>query len=183
MVCLGCNIPLGMTTGKIPDFAVTASSMYSVKHAPKYARLYSLHKGGYFSTWSPLRNRVGEWIQVDLGTVVMVTKIATQGRTRWPEWVTAYTLKYSVNGTKFEAYQKVGEFFMSSKKLMENKKDVFCIVKMKSFNLRNHTLFRLTNMHGWKSFVKFILLCVLSNTISAVKQTFLSKIEGDSRAS
>ena len=105
IICSGCLQPLGMTTGKIPDFAVTASSMFSVNHAPKYARLYTLHRDGHYSTWCPRRNRVGEWIQVDLGTVVMVTKIATQGRTEYPGWTTKYTLKYSVNGTKFENYQ------------------------------------------------------------------------------
>ena len=104
-LCLGCVQSLGMTTGKIPDNAITASSKLSDKHAPMYARLYTLNRDGHYSTWCPKRNRIGEWIQVDLGTVVMVTKIATQGRTEYSGWTTRYSLRYSVKGTKFEQYK------------------------------------------------------------------------------
>ena len=58
-------------------------------------------------SWSSKRNVIGEWLQVDLGTVVMVTKIATQGRhanNLVSQWVKQYTIEFSENGTKFQQY-------------------------------------------------------------------------------
>jgi len=49
---------------------------------------------------------VGEWIQVDLSTVAMVEAVATQGRDDWTEWMTSYSLQYSMDGVNFEDYQQ-----------------------------------------------------------------------------
>ena len=96
-----------MTNGKIPDFALTASSMWDPQHGPRYGRLYTLHRDGHVGSWSSERSVIGEWLQVDLGTVVMVTKIATQGRNSnnlVSQWVKQYTIEFSENGTKFQQY-------------------------------------------------------------------------------
>ena len=96
-----------MTNGKIPDFALTASSMWDPQHGPRYGRLYTLHRDGHVGSWSSERSVIGEWLQVDLGTVVMVTKIATQGRNSnnlVSQWVRQYTIEFSENGTKFQQY-------------------------------------------------------------------------------
>ena len=106
-LCLGCAQPLGMTNGRIPDFALTASSKWDPQRGPRYGRLYTLHTYDHEGSWSSRRNVIGEWLQVDLGTVVMVTKIATQGRNSktWvSQWVKQYTIEFSENGTKFHRY-------------------------------------------------------------------------------
>ena len=50
---------------------------------------------------------LGQWIQVDLVNITMVTKIATQGRDMWPAWVTEYTVSYSLDGGYFRVYRPV----------------------------------------------------------------------------
>ena len=54
------------------------------------------HPTTYIAKWS----NKGQWIQVDLGSVAKVTKIGTQGR--YNQWVSKYTVSYSVNGGYFE---------------------------------------------------------------------------------
>ena len=107
----GCTEPLGLTNGQIPDFAITASSMWNLNHAPKYGRLYTLNRDGHSGAWKSGRHVLGEWLQVDLGASVTITKIATQGR-NWRnrylrEWVKSYTLAYSRDGESFEYYKEV----------------------------------------------------------------------------
>lgn len=96
-----------MATGRIPDTALTSSSVYGRQYSPRYGRLYGLSRDGSAGAWSPRQNYVGEWLQIDLGTVTVVTGIATQGQaTHWREqWVTQYGLSYSVNGVTFERYE------------------------------------------------------------------------------
>ena len=48
------------------------------------------------------RNNKGQWIQVDFGKVAKVTKIGTQGRYYHRQWVSKYTVSYSVNGGYFK---------------------------------------------------------------------------------
>ena len=97
-----------MTDGRIPDSALTASSLLDSRHGPQYGRLYMIHRKGYDASWSSRQNVIGEWLQVDLGTIVMVTKIATQGRRSLDDleyvWIKQYTLEFSENGTDFQQY-------------------------------------------------------------------------------
>ena len=50
---------------------------------------------------------LGQWIQVDLDNIAMVTKIATQGSYMWAFWVTEYTVSYSLDGGYFRVYRPV----------------------------------------------------------------------------
>lgn len=98
--------PLGLTDGQIPDFAITASSTFSDFWAPKNGRLYTVTRDGMNIGWRPKGNRIfGEWLQVDLGVSVTVTKIATQGHVH--VFVKSYTLAYSRDGESFEYYKEV----------------------------------------------------------------------------
>ena len=108
-LCLGCSQPLGMITGGIPDFALTASSAYNKWHRARYGRLYSHFREKDSYGWRPSRNAIGEWLQVDLGTVVTVTKIATQGKYKskymLDGFVKQYDIKFSKDGTNFEQHE------------------------------------------------------------------------------
>ena len=96
-----------MTNRLIPDFAVSASSIWDSNHGPKYGRLYTLRRNGHVGSWSSRWNRVGQWIQVDLGATTIVIKVATQGRKDWMQWVRSYYLAYSTDGGNFQRYNKV----------------------------------------------------------------------------
>ena len=86
---------------------MTASSMWDVNHSPIFGRVYTLRRDGHIGSWSSRWNRVGQWIQIDVGTTTVVTKVATQGRQDVPQWVRSYYLKYSTDGSNFHRYNKV----------------------------------------------------------------------------
>jgi len=54
--------------------------------------------------WLPAY-QMGEWIQVDLGNVAKVTKIATQGNNGSRRWIKKYKVSYSLDGIFFKFYQ------------------------------------------------------------------------------
>ncbi|EDO30172.1 predicted protein, partial [Nematostella vectensis] len=101
--------PLGMEDGSIPDSSITASSHYSASHSPYYGRLNNqaisnIHGGA----WAAKINKKDEYLQVDLGRFTWVTHVATQGRpkeTGYMQWVTVYTVEYSLTGEQWQSYQ------------------------------------------------------------------------------
>ena len=42
--------------------------------------------------------------QVDFSKVVKITKVLTQGRSDYNQWVTSYWISYSLNNGYYEAY-------------------------------------------------------------------------------
>ena len=87
-----------MASKAIPDSKITASSSWPSYEA-KYARLNLA--GG----WGPKQNSANEWLQVDLSDEHLVTGIATQGSGKSIQWMTSYTIQYSVDGSSFTDYQ------------------------------------------------------------------------------
>ena len=47
-------------------------------------------------------NNKGQWLQVDFGKVVKVTKIATQGRHNANQYITKYVVSSSLDGSLFQ---------------------------------------------------------------------------------
>ena len=74
---------------------------YSAAYGAPNARL-----NGKTGEWSTLFLEQGQWIQVDLGDIVKVTKIGSQ-RGEIYEWVTEYKVSYSYDGGYFEFYQNI----------------------------------------------------------------------------
>ena len=64
---------------------------------------------GKHGSWLPRYVDIGQWIQVDLGNVTMVTKIATQGSPTAEHWVSEYMISYSIDGGYFSIYQTHSE--------------------------------------------------------------------------
>ncbi|KAK3581559.1 hypothetical protein CHS0354_031901 [Potamilus streckersoni] len=91
------NGPLGLITGEIEDWQITASSVYPYEWdkgcREKYARVYLPNKLG----WCAKYKSSSEWLQIDLGVAARVTGVLTQGRADGAEWVTAFMVSYSMN--------------------------------------------------------------------------------------
>lgn len=88
---------LGMEDGRIKDSALSASSIYNANTAAKRGRLNlvapsSSHSGA----WCVKTKDANQWIQIDLGRPTTVTKVATQGRQDYDQWVTSYAVSYSL---------------------------------------------------------------------------------------
>ena len=97
-----------MENGEIHDTQIDASSQLDGTHSAKQARLYSHADGSTLGSWSAGANDLNQWLQVDLGTYRRVTRVATQGRNGFYQWVTKYKLQYSDDGETFHVYEKPG---------------------------------------------------------------------------
>ena len=104
-----CTASLGMETHLIKDAQITASSEWDSNHAAIQARLNFKESKGKRGAWSALSNDYNQWIQVDLGSYIKLTGIATQGRNGANEWVTKYQLQYSDDGVNFQYYKEAGK--------------------------------------------------------------------------
>ena len=101
--CLGA---LGMEAGIITNRAIKSSSVLGHKNLARYGRLNMVEKPGvHFGTWIPKYNDTHQWLQIDLGSVHFISKIATQGSPGAEQWVTSYALNYSLDGVTFDEYR------------------------------------------------------------------------------
>ncbi|XP_035658319.1 uncharacterized protein LOC118403649 [Branchiostoma floridae] len=101
--CIACLNPLGMESGAIPDDSITASSTWNSDHLPRDGRLNRVQGHG---AWSAGNNSIGQWLQVDLGEMILVSGTIIQGRVYSVsgQWVTSYKLHYSADGISWTAY-------------------------------------------------------------------------------
>ena len=80
-----------MENGKIPASGITASSYYDSGLSPNFARLNSP------SAWASGQHASPpHWLQ-DLGGIMAVKMLATQGRRLSNQWVTSYSISSSVD--------------------------------------------------------------------------------------
>ena len=107
----GCVKSLGIENQAISDAQVTASSQMDNTHSAREARLHSKSDGNQRGGWVALKNDLNQWLQVDLGTFTRVTRVATQGRDGYDQWVTKYRLQYSDDGFTFHSFKEIGSNF------------------------------------------------------------------------
>ncbi|CAB4016839.1 zinc metallo ase nas-4-like [Paramuricea clavata] len=90
-----CLIALGLQNRAIPDSSIRASSQYSSLFKASAARLHGLPSMYNMGAWCP-KTKTNSWLEIDLGQMVRVTGIATQGRQGMmsDEYTPKYDLKY-----------------------------------------------------------------------------------------
>ena len=98
-----------MESGAILDSQISASSEWRSNHAAQQARLHFQRGGGKTGSWSSGVNDGNQWLQVDLKNTTRVTRIATQGRNGYPQWVKKYNIQYRNDGQNFTAYIQNGD--------------------------------------------------------------------------
>ena len=98
-----------MESGAISDVQISASSNKDDSFAASRARLLVKKSGIRQGGWSPIKDDLNQWLQVDLGRLTTVTRLATQGRDGSDEWVIKYTLQYSFDGVTYHDYRERGE--------------------------------------------------------------------------
>ena len=99
--------PVGISDQKkIPDNQITASSQYGTGYQPAYGRLNSDRGDGWCAKEAGSNN---DWLQVDLGEMIEVCAIATQGDRNGNEWVTAFKLSYSSDSQTWTPYKDVND--------------------------------------------------------------------------
>ena len=99
-------MPLGVEDMRISDSAFTASGSYNSNHRPSLARLNLLSDGKHIAAWCPKAKSTNQWLQINLGEITAVTKVATQGRYNSEDRVKTYKLSYSVDGIHWTWYKQ-----------------------------------------------------------------------------
>lgn len=72
-VIAACSVPLGLSTGEIKDWQITASSIDEQRREQCQASFVRLYSTGNDYAWCPRINQPHQWIQVDLGTPTKVS--------------------------------------------------------------------------------------------------------------
>ena len=98
---------------KIDDSQITASSFHSAVHEARNSRLNFQRDFGRAGSWAARYNDVNQWLQVDFMKKVKLGKVGTQGRMDYNQWVTSYSLSYSMDQNHFQVYKHCGEVKVS----------------------------------------------------------------------
>ncbi|KAK3745582.1 hypothetical protein QZH41_016224 [Actinostola sp. cb2023] len=97
---------------KLPDSAFNASTVLKSGNwdfGARNARLYKEDDSVYrrVGGWCAKESK-NQWLQVDLGSVKVITAVATQGRDKFFEHVKSYQLGFSNDGKTFYTYKEKG---------------------------------------------------------------------------
>eukprot|EP00795_Rhopilema_esculentum_P010304 gene10304-19002_t len=113
-----CSNELGVRTRKIPDSRFYAKSTWNNdnRHGPHSARLHYYGPGwcSYYNT------PISEYLQVDLGTMMVVSGIAIQGHGNNYHSVTKFKIEYSKNGIIWQFYKSEQDSVLEFTALREN---------------------------------------------------------------
>ncbi|CAF1300503.1 unnamed protein product, partial [Adineta ricciae] len=94
-----CNGPLGMISGEIRDWQITASSTYPDYDChEKNARVYQ----AFDRAWCARHKSDSEWLQIDLGIPAKISGVLTQGRANKDEYVTSFMISYSTDAYRWQ---------------------------------------------------------------------------------
>ena len=100
---------LGVEDGRIQDSAMSASTIESSSHAANLARLNLVAASSKAGAWCSQKLDKKQWLKIDVGILTTVTKVATQGRQNNSQWVTSYSISYSINNSYWANYTEDGE--------------------------------------------------------------------------
>ncbi|XP_057361410.1 contactin-associated protein-like 5 isoform X3 [Manis pentadactyla] len=93
-----CDDPLASV---LPPEAFSSSSALAGAHSPA-----QLNRRVGAGGWSPADPSTRQWLQLDLGSRVEITAVATQGRSGSSDWVTSYSLMFSDTGRNWKQYKQ-----------------------------------------------------------------------------
>ncbi|XP_066509731.1 EGF-like repeat and discoidin I-like domain-containing protein 3 isoform X2 [Hoplias malabaricus] len=106
----GCSEPLGMKSGHIQDYQITASSIFRTLNMdmftwePGKARL---DKQGKVNAWTAGHSDQSQWLQLDMLVPTKITGVITQGAKDFGhvQFVGSYKVAFSNDGERWHIYQ------------------------------------------------------------------------------
>ncbi|XP_022795203.1 uncharacterized protein LOC111333840 [Stylophora pistillata] len=102
MTIPGCESALGMESGIIKDYQLTASSTYS------FLQPYKARPGGDNDAWCAFIANDQQFIELDFTKKTRVTRIVTYGRSQKQHWVKRYLIQFSNNEVDWYNYTENG---------------------------------------------------------------------------
>ncbi|KAK3611486.1 hypothetical protein CHS0354_039099 [Potamilus streckersoni] len=104
-----CDVPMGLSNPFIvSNNQFDASTAYNYSFEAFRGRLYEVADITGGGAWIPRHADQFQWVQVDFGLPERIVGIITQGRQDMPQWVTTYTVSYSIDGQTWQDYKDVG---------------------------------------------------------------------------
>ncbi|KAJ8297631.1 hypothetical protein KUTeg_024162 [Tegillarca granosa] len=104
--CKGLALISGPKT--ITDDMLNATSSLDSQHGPARSRLNQPAQGNFAGGWTAQYNDLHQYIQADLGSIIQITGVATQGREDGSgQWVKSYYLSYSQDGNNWVSYSGI----------------------------------------------------------------------------
>ncbi|KAK3611483.1 hypothetical protein CHS0354_039095 [Potamilus streckersoni] len=104
-----CDVPMGLSNPFIvSNNQFDASTAYNYSFEAFRGRLYEVADITGGGAWIPRHADQFQWVQVDFGLPERIVGIITQGRQDMPQWVTTYTVSYSMDGQTWQDYKDVG---------------------------------------------------------------------------
>ncbi|XP_022093572.1 uncharacterized protein LOC110980850 isoform X2 [Acanthaster planci] len=105
-----CIDALGMQSREIPDDQLSASSMYNndPEYGAAYGRVGDARTAG--TGWVAGVSDTNQWFKIDIGFLSVVARVTTQTR-GWrgeTNYVTSYTIEYSIDDVTYTAYEESG---------------------------------------------------------------------------
>ena len=88
----------------ISDARMTASTVFGRRVYPYYGRL---HENRGYGGWCPkTETDRTDYLQVDMGAMLSVCAVATQGQKMSYFWTTSYELQLSTDGVTWNTYEE-----------------------------------------------------------------------------
>ncbi|EDO48085.1 predicted protein, partial [Nematostella vectensis] len=103
--------------------------------------------GARVGAWCAKHNNRYQWLQVDFGRPTRITKISTQGRQDYPQWVTQYYLSYAQDGVFFTEYK-----INSARKIFRGNYERFHVVYNRLFRPIKARYVRI-HPYSWQSYI------------------------------
>ena len=102
-----CQTPLGIESGNISDAAMMSSTILNASSLPHFGRLRN-QLGD--CAWIPATaaDNQSSWLQVDLGSLIKMSAVATQGSCSGDQWTESFVITYSKNGEDWKHYGELG---------------------------------------------------------------------------
>ena len=91
-----CSSPLGLETGEIPYWRLSASSRYDNTTGAGNARLNLQASDTYVGAWVAGADDLNQWLRVSLYRQTNVTGVQIQGRPSADQWVTKFKVETSL---------------------------------------------------------------------------------------
>ncbi|XP_015776212.1 PREDICTED: uncharacterized protein LOC107354273 [Acropora digitifera] len=131
-----CDSPFGMEDGTIGDNDIIASSSFNDSSLASQARLHLTSDNSTAGAWCAAQNKVGEYVQIDLGVVRQIQHLALQGRPESSDFVKTLYLRYGNNGLDFNNYGENATVKYKTLTGNSNSRTISNIVLPESINAR-----------------------------------------------
>lgn len=117
-----------MRSGAIKKTQITVTSSFNKYHGADRGRLGLVKKGQYIGAWCARHNNHNQWFKVNFGRILKITKIDTQGRQDYRQWVTKYQVSSSLDGVHWSLYRYKSNDMVGKNAHFDGRKILYIVI-------------------------------------------------------